>query len=116
MRLKAGASSANIANLFQISVGLAGVAQFQVAAQEEANVVVQTLTIDRGQRWPLAACLGVPQQSFAPVPPYRTDDPEPTELGHYEFYVLSSGLVSRTVKSGYLPGIELDYGLIPNGQ
>ena len=64
----------------------------------------------------IAACLALPVTELSAGPPYRTDDPEPTEIGHYEFYVLSSGLVSRTVNSGYLPGIELDYGLIPNGQ
>jgi hypothetical protein len=28
-------------------------------------------------------------------PPYRTDDPEPTPLGHYEFYTFSTGTVVR---------------------
>jgi hypothetical protein len=49
-------------------------------------------------------------------PPFRTDDPEPTELGHYEFYTFSSGTVVSKDTSGALPGFELNYGLIPNGQ
>jgi hypothetical protein len=49
-------------------------------------------------------------------PPYRTDDPEPTPLGHYEFYTFSTGTVVRDDTSGSLPGFELNYGLIPNGQ
>src|SRR5262245_32103869 len=49
-------------------------------------------------------------------PPYRTDDPEPTPVGHYEFYTFSTGTVVRDETSGSLPGFELNYGLIPNGQ
>ena len=48
--------------------------------------------------------------------PYRTDDPEPTPLGHYEFYTFSTGTVVRDDTSGSLPAVELNYGLIPNGQ
>jgi hypothetical protein len=48
--------------------------------------------------------------------PYRTDDPEPTPLGHYEFYTFSTGTVVRDDTSGSLPAFELNYGLIPNGQ
>jgi hypothetical protein len=49
-------------------------------------------------------------------PPYRTDDPEPTPLGHYEFYTFSTGMVVRDDTSGSSPAFELNYGLIPNGQ
>ena len=49
-------------------------------------------------------------------PPYRTDDPEPTPLGHYEFYTFSTGTVVRDDTSGSLPAVEFNYGLIPNGQ
>ena len=49
-------------------------------------------------------------------PPYRTDDPEPTPLGHYEFYTFSTGMVVRDDTSGSLPAFEFNYGLIPNGQ
>jgi len=49
-------------------------------------------------------------------PPYRTDDPEPTPLGHYEFYTFSTGTLVRDDTSGSLPGFELNYGLMPNGQ
>ena len=63
----------------------------------------------------LAASAGAASQSNA-GPPFRTDDPSPTETGHFEFYVLSSGTARSSISTGYLPGIELDYGLIPNGQ
>ena len=49
-------------------------------------------------------------------PPYRTDDPEPTEFRHFEIYTFSTGTVVSDDTTGTLPGIELNYGLIPNGQ
>src|SRR5262245_51081947 len=36
-------------------------------------------------------------------PPYRTDDPEPTPLGHHEFYTFSTGTVIRDGTAGSLP-------------
>ena len=49
-------------------------------------------------------------------PPYRTDDPEPPEFRHFEIYTFSTGTVVSGNTTGTLPGIELNYGLIPNGQ
>jgi hypothetical protein len=49
-------------------------------------------------------------------PPFRTDDPEPVELGHYEFYTFFTGTHITGDTSGAVPGFELNYGLIPNGQ
>jgi hypothetical protein len=49
-------------------------------------------------------------------PPYRTDDPEPTEFGHYQLYTHSTGMIVSDDTSGSVPAIEFDYGLIPNGQ
>jgi hypothetical protein len=49
-------------------------------------------------------------------PPYRTDDPEPVELGHYELYFFSLGTHVQGDTSGFLPAIEFNYGIIPNGQ
>jgi hypothetical protein len=49
-------------------------------------------------------------------PPFRTDDPEPVEFGHYEFYMFSTGTHVRGETSGVAPGFEFNYGLIPNGQ
>jgi len=58
---------------------------------------------------------------FAPMvasagPPFRTDDPEPVEYGHYEFYTFYSGTHVNGDTSGARPGFELNYGLIPDGQ
>jgi len=49
-------------------------------------------------------------------PPFLTDDPEPVDLGHYEFYTFSTGVGVKDDTSGVLPGFEFNYGLIPNGQ
>jgi subtilisin family serine protease len=49
-------------------------------------------------------------------PPFRTDDPEPVEYQHYEFYTFSSGTHISGDTSGVGPAWEFNYGLIPNGQ
>ena len=49
-------------------------------------------------------------------PPFRTDDPEPVAYGHFEFYTFSEGTRTRDQAAGALPGGEINYGLIPNGQ
>jgi hypothetical protein len=49
-------------------------------------------------------------------PPFRTDDPVPVDLGHYEFYTFSTGTHVSNDISGVLPGFEFNYGLIPDGQ
>lgn len=49
-------------------------------------------------------------------PPFRTDDPEPVEYQHYEFYTFSSGTNVRGDTGGVGPAWEFNYGLIPNGQ
>src|SRR5262249_42205908 len=63
----------------------------------------------------IALCCLATRSVYA-APPYRTDDPEPTEFGHFELYTFSNGTVVRGDTAGTLPGIELNYGLIPNGQ
>jgi len=42
-------------------------------------------------------------------PPYQTDDPEPTELGHWEVYSFASGLEGGGVAAGET-GIDANYG------
>lgn len=49
-------------------------------------------------------------------PPFRTDDPEPVDYRHYEFYTFAAGTRIRGDTSGVSPGFEFNYGLIPNGQ
>jgi len=43
-------------------------------------------------------------------PPFVTDDPEPTDYGHFEIYLLSEGTFARDESEGTLPGLEVNYG------
>jgi hypothetical protein len=49
-------------------------------------------------------------------PPYLTDDPEPVDLGHWEFYAASQWSVARNEASGTSPHIEINYGALPELQ
>lgn len=49
-------------------------------------------------------------------PPFRTDDPEPVEFGHFETYLFSMGTRTTSASNGILPGLEVDYGAAPNLQ
>jgi hypothetical protein len=49
-------------------------------------------------------------------PPFRTDDPEPVDYQHYEFYTFTSGTHISGDTGGVGPAWEFNYGLIPNGQ
>lgn len=50
------------------------------------------------------------------APPYRTDDPEPTDYQHFELYAHSTGVNVSGETSGFAPGLEVDYGVLPNTQ
>jgi len=49
-------------------------------------------------------------------PPFQTDDPEPVDLGHYEFYVFAArdGTPLETDPVG--PAFEFNWGALPNTQ
>jgi subtilisin family serine protease len=49
-------------------------------------------------------------------PPFLTDDPEPADYQHYEFYTFSQGTHVSGDTSGVGPAWEFNYGLFPNGQ
>ena len=49
-------------------------------------------------------------------PPFRTDDPEPVDYQHYEFYTFTTGTHITGDTSGVGPAWEFNYGLIPDGQ
>ena len=44
------------------------------------------------------------------APPFRTDDPEPVEPGHWEFYSFSMGERHKQDTNAIFPGAELNYG------
>src|SRR5262249_34501233 len=63
----------------------------------------------------LAALLLLSSPALA-GPPYRTDDPEPVDYQHFEFYTFSTGTRVSGDTSGDLPAAEFDYGILPNGR
>ena len=55
-------------------------------------------------------------QTFA-GPPFLTDDPEPVDYQHWEFYVFGNG--DHTSLDHYAingPAVELNYGVLPDTQ
>jgi hypothetical protein len=57
----------------------------------------------------------LPAISYA-GPPFITDDPEPVDYGHWEFYLASSQTFTRDGTDATLPHIEINYGIVPEVQ
>ena len=49
-------------------------------------------------------------------PPFLTDDPEPVDYQHWEFYIASQHTETSDGWSGTAPHIELNYGVVTNVQ
>jgi hypothetical protein len=49
-------------------------------------------------------------------PPFQTDDPEPVDLGHFEFYVFSGSDGTPVETDPLGPGFEFNWGALPNMQ
>lgn len=49
-------------------------------------------------------------------PPFRTDDPEPVELHHWEVYGFTQMVRTQDGWGGAQPGLEVNYGAAPNLQ
>src|ERR1035441_7319391 len=64
--------------------------------------------------WCIAVAL-LPTSAIA-GPPFRTDDPEPVDYTHWEFYTFTSGTHISGDTSGVGAAFEFNYGLIPCGQ
>jgi hypothetical protein len=49
-------------------------------------------------------------------PPFLTDDPDPVDLNHWEFYVFGQG--EQTAEANFIsgPAFEFNYGIAPNTQ
>lgn len=56
-----------------------------------------------------------PENAWA-GPPFLTDDPEPVELRHWEFYAASQWSMERHAASGTCPHFEVNYGALPGLQ
>ena len=61
----------------------------------------------------LAAALGAAPASAGP--PFVTDDPEPTEPGHWEIYAFAAGTESRLETEGEA-GLDINFGAAPDLQ
>ena len=49
-------------------------------------------------------------------PPYVTDDPEPVEFRHWEFYLATQHFITRNAANGTAPHVEVNYGAWPGLQ
>ena len=49
-------------------------------------------------------------------PPYVTDDPEPVEFRHWEFYLATQHSITRSLATGTAPHVEVNYGAWPGLQ
>ena len=49
-------------------------------------------------------------------PPFRTDDPQPVDYQHWEFYVASMQQFDNNQTSATLPHFEINYGIVPEVQ
>lgn len=49
-------------------------------------------------------------------PPFDTDDPQPVEFKHWEYYISSINTFQSRAWSGTSPHFEVNYGLVPNVQ
>lgn len=49
-------------------------------------------------------------------PPFQTDDPEPVEPHHWEFYVATQQTLDAGGRSGTMPHLEFNYGAAPEVQ
>ena len=70
------------------------------------------------RRWLLLlAALLLPAKLRAQAgPPYETDDPDPVEYRHWEFYLATQDLRADDGLSGTAPHVELNYGARPGLQ
>jgi hypothetical protein len=67
-----------------------------------------------GRALPFAALLTAASPALA-GPPYVTDDPQPTEHGHWEIYIFGAGEGGRGDWDG-AAGLDLNYGVVKDVQ
>jgi hypothetical protein len=63
----------------------------------------------------MALVLALPGRPTYAGPPYISDDPEPTDTGHFEIYGFTSGTATRNSTAAQA-GIDFNYGALPNLQ
>src|SRR5512136_3045113 len=65
---------------------------------------------------PILVIMLCSQYDLMAGPPFATDDPEPVEYQHWEFYVASQHSKTADGWAGSHALLELNYGVIPNVQ
>src|SRR3954470_23185744 len=68
----------------------------------------------RASAWAGAFALLLASSAAHAGPPYDTDDPEPTELHHWEIYAFGAGTAFHGVDGE--AGLDLNYGPLPGIQ
>lgn len=63
-----------------------------------------------------AAIVGLRASTAIAGPPFRTDDPEPVEYHHNEFYIFTTGTRVYGDTGGVGPAFEYNYGAVPDVQ
>ena len=61
------------------------------------------------------AAMALPTTTLA-GPPFQTDDPEPVDYKHYEFYTFSSADSTQLETDTSGPSVEFNWGAVPNVQ
>lgn len=55
-------------------------------------------------------------QQLSAGPPFDTDDPQPVDFKHWEYYISTINTYRADTWSGTSPHLEVNYGLVPNVQ
>lgn len=61
-------------------------------------------------------CLIITATAAKAGPPFQTDDPEPVDLRHYEFYVFGNADGTGVEMDTAGPALEFNWGILPNTQ
>jgi hypothetical protein len=69
-----------------------------------------------GVRILVVAAIGLGSAGARAGPPFATDDPEPVERRHWEFYLANQDELTHQAASGTCPHVEVNYGAVPNLQ
>jgi len=80
-----------------------------VATQPSLNFTAQCVRM-------AALCLALFSPPALAGPPYLTDDPEPVDYQHWEFYDFSQGIRAKGATDGVAPSCDCNYGILPNVQ
>src|SRR5512140_1962041 len=77
---------------------------------------MKTLSLDMAGQTFLAVLLSTASGLALAGPPFLTDDPEPVEYQHHEFYIGTQQTKTADGRAGTLPHVEYNYGAAPDLQ